>query len=38
VLNYEKLITHCYDIEQVQRAFEMMESKKEGFVKVVIKL
>lgn len=38
VSNYEKLISHCYDIDQVQKAFEMMESKKEGFVKVVIKL
>jgi L-iditol 2-dehydrogenase len=37
-LNYEKLVTHCFDIDQVQRAFEMMESKKEGFVKVIIKI
>jgi len=36
--DYEKLITHCYEIDQVQNAFEMMESKKEGYVKVVVKL
>lgn len=36
--NYERLITHVYNIDDVQEAFEMIENKKEGFVKVLIKV
>ena len=38
VSSFEKLITHCYEKEDVQEAFNMMEKQKEGFVKVVVKL
>lgn len=35
--SFEKLITHSYDIDHVQDAFEMMDNRKEGFIKVLVK-
>ena len=35
---FGKLVTHCYPKEEVQKAFEMMDQRSEGFVKVVVKM
>ena len=35
---YAKLITHCFDFSDGQKAFEMMDKRTEGFVKVLLKL
>jgi L-iditol 2-dehydrogenase len=35
---YAKLITHCFDFSECQKAFEMIHNKTEGFVKVLLKV
>ena len=35
---YAKLITHCFDFSNCQKAFEMIHNRSEGFVKVLLKV
>ena len=35
-INYKPLVTHRYSLEEVDRAFEALLNKPDGFIKAVI--